>query len=376
MLYSTPPLSPADERVLAEVEAMREAFRYQVAEPHRWTGQLRRNLIAHAIQGSNSIEGYQVGLDDAVAAVAGEEPMETGPHTWDVITGYRNALTYVQQLARSREFVWHHMLVNALHFMMLRHDLSRWPGRYRPGDIHIDEEHTGRRVYTGPDADQVPLLMAELVDWLTHGEPETPLLVRASMAHLNLVKIHPWRDGNGRMSRCLHTLVLARDGVLAPEFSSIEEWLGAGRNTYAYYDVLGEVGGTTWQPENDTRAWIRFCLRAHHEQAQLVRQRLAQAARLWDSLDRLTVERGIPDRTISALQLAATGGRVRRTVYQGDENLTDDQATRDLRTLVQVGLLEQHGQTRGRYYLASPALREFAAPALRSDVIVDPYRAP
>ncbi|MEU5786036.1 Fic family protein [Micromonospora lupini] len=72
------------------------------------------------------------------------------------------------------------------------------------------------------------------------------------MAHLNLVKIHPWRDGNGRMSRCLHTLVLARDGVLAPEFSSIEEWLGVGRNTYAYHDALGEVGGPTWQPDNDT----------------------------------------------------------------------------------------------------------------------------
>ncbi|MFG1652471.1 Fic family protein [Micromonospora sp. NPDC049275] len=202
-----------------------------------------------------------------------------------VITGCRDALTYVQQLARSREFTWQHMLLNALHFMMLRHDLRKWPGRYRPGDIHIDEAHTSRRVYTGPDADDVPSLISELIDWLADGEPETPLLVRVSMAHLNLVKIHPWQDGNGRMSRCLHTLVLARDGVLAPEFSSIEEWLGVGRNTYAYYDALAEVGGPTWQPDNDTSQWIRFCLSAHHQQAQLVRQRLDQAAHLWELLD-------------------------------------------------------------------------------------------
>ncbi|MET7962735.1 hypothetical protein [Micromonospora zamorensis] len=45
------------------------------------------------------------------------------------------------------------MLLNSLHFMMLRHDLGKWPGRYRAGDIHTDEAHTGRRVYTGPDAD-------------------------------------------------------------------------------------------------------------------------------------------------------------------------------------------------------------------------------
>ncbi|MFI7080127.1 Fic family protein [Micromonospora sp. NPDC049903] len=374
MLYPTPELTQDDKRVLGELETMREALRYQVAEPRRWSGQFRRTLIAHAIQGSNSIEGYQVGLDDAVAAVAGEEPMDTSPNTWDVITGYRDALTYVQQLGRSREFAWQHMLLDALHFMMMRHDLTKWPGRYRPGDIYVDEAHTGRRVYTGPDPDHVPALISELMAWLANGEPEVPLLVRASMAHLNLVKIHPWRDGNGRMSRCLHTLVLARDGVLAPEFSSIEEWLGAGRNTYAYYDVLAEIGGATWQPDTDTGPWIRFCLSAHHQQAQLVRQRIDQAARLWDLLDGWVGRHALPERVVSALQLAATGGRVRRTVYQHDEGLTDDQAIRDLRALVRVGLLEQRGQTRGRHYVASTTLRDLAAPALRPKEIVDPYQ--
>jgi Fic family protein len=47
------------------------------------------------------------------------------------------------------------------------------------------------------------------------------------MAHLNLVVIHPFRDGNGRMARALATLVLSRSDIGEPEFSSIEEWLGA-----------------------------------------------------------------------------------------------------------------------------------------------------
>ncbi|MEU7613888.1 hypothetical protein [Micromonospora sp. NPDC049204] len=128
MLYRTPALAFDDMRVLGELDTMRDNLRYQIAEPHRWTGQLRRTLIAHVIQGSNSIEGYQVSLDDA--AVAGDEPVETNPQTWEVITGYRDAVTYVHQLARSREFAWQHMLLNALHFMMLRHDLSKWPGRW------------------------------------------------------------------------------------------------------------------------------------------------------------------------------------------------------------------------------------------------------
>jgi Fic family protein len=51
-------------------------------------------------------------------------------------------------------------------------------------------------------------------------------LVRGAMAHLNLVMIHPFRDGNGRMARALQTMVLAQDQVVEPTFSSIEEWLG------------------------------------------------------------------------------------------------------------------------------------------------------
>ena len=71
------------------------------------------------------------------------------------------------------------------------------------------------------------------------------------MAHLNLVMIHPFRDGNGRMARALQTMVLAQDQVVEPTFSSIEEWLG--NNTQEYYDVLAATG-TALAPGNDADA--------------------------------------------------------------------------------------------------------------------------
>ena len=60
-------------------------------------------------------------------------------------------------------------------------------------------------------------------------------VIRSAMAHLNLVMIHPFRDGNGRMARALATLVLTRSDIGEPELCSIEEWLGAGANTEDYY---------------------------------------------------------------------------------------------------------------------------------------------
>ncbi len=72
-----------------------------------------------------------------------------------------------------------------------------------------------------PDALQVPRLCEELTQGLTEGA-EQPSYVRAAMAHLNLVMIHPFRDGDGRMARCLQTLLLARDSIVAPSSSGVQ----------------------------------------------------------------------------------------------------------------------------------------------------------
>jgi fido (protein-threonine AMPylation protein) len=60
------------------------------------------------------------------------------------------------------------------------------------------------------------------------------------------MSVHPFRDGNGRISRIIQSLVLARGGALAPEFVSIEEYLG--RNTDAYFTTLQRVQGAATNP--------------------------------------------------------------------------------------------------------------------------------
>ena len=266
------------------------------------------------------------------------------------------------------------MLLSTLHFMMLKHDLPKWPGRYRPGEVYVVGRDPLNPVYTGPAAGQLAGLMAELVEWLNSGDLGSPVLVRAAMAHLNLVSIHPWRDGNGRMSRCLHTLVLARDKVLAPEFSSIEEWLGESTNTYAYYEVLRHTR-STWDPVRNAHAWVRFCLRAHHMQAQLVQRRIDRAARTWHELTEIASSAGLDERVISALYAAATG-QLRRTTYQHDESLTRDQAIRDIRALRRLGLVQPTGHGRSQQYVAAGLAREHALKVvneLRRTPLHDPY---
>lgn len=376
MLLRIPVLDAADRRVLGEIEAMREQLRLHVRATPRWTGQLRRELFAAAIQGSNTIERITVSMSEARAAVEGQTmSSEVDTKTQAAILGYRDAMTYVQQTPQMPFFRYDEMLLSTLHFMIQKYEMSKWPGRYRAGGIFVTSSDPLEPAYTGPDPDLVPGLMRELVEWLNQGDLDQPALVRASMAHLNLVCIHPWRDGNGRTARCLHTLVLARDGVLASEFSSIEQWLGDEVHTVQYYQALQETQGGTFQPERDARPWLRFALTAHHKQAQLVQRRVDYTVRLWREMEELATQRGLPERVVAALYAAAVG-ELRRTTYQADEDLTRDQAIRDVQALVRAGLVRARGNAATRVYLIDGVAREAhlaAMDAVRKPM-VDPYR--
>ncbi|WP_035796798.1 Fic family protein [Kitasatospora mediocidica] len=377
MLYELPELEDADLRVLAEIEEMRGNLRLHLRTPRRWEGQLRRNLTARAIAGSNTIEGYAASVSDVEDIMVGETPIDAGETVTAEIEGHRQAMTYIQRLADAADdFAYSAGLLNALHFMMQGHHLLKRPGWWRTGPVYVTSaEDPTIAAYTAPAAEQVPTLTGELVAWLNDGDLAAPGLVRASMAHLNLMAIHPWSDGNGRMSRALHTLVLAREGIVAPEFSSIEEWLGRARNTYRYYDVLADVGGPVWTPERDSLPWVRFCLRAHHQQAQTVARQVETTREVWSGLDEAIGRRGWPERMIYALYPAAMGNRLRRVTYQADAELSEQQAQRDIRELVKSAWLVARGEAQGRYYVAGPELPDAVVRGVREPrPLRDPYR--
>lgn len=352
---------------------LRRELRFQVAEPRRWVGTVRRVLAARAIQGSNSIEGINVSVEDALAAVDGEDAVDASWTDAHAVQGYRRAMTYVVQLADDADFGYSTALIRSLHFMMTEYSLEALPGRWRSRWSFVRNDVTGALVYEGPDHELVPELMAELAERLNDAD-DAPPLVCAAMAHLNLVMIHPFRDGNGRMARALQTLVLAREGILAPELSSIEEYLG--RNTQAYYDVLATVGDGSWRPDGSAEEWVRFCLQAHYIQAASVLRRLRESGRTWIELDLLRQETGLPERTMAVLFDAALGLRVRNAGYRAvsrgwGEEISNQVATNDLKRLVVAGFLEQRGVKCATHYLAAAPVRAVTEAVRRKRVPID-----
>lgn len=353
MIFKTPALVAGDLALATRIEESRVKLRSVMSAPKRWFGVLRRSTLARAIRGSNSIEGYLVTKDDALAAVEGEEPIDAQTETWAAVTGYQQAMTYVLQLANDPHFRYTADLIRSLHFMMLQYDLSKLPGRWRQGAIYVRDEDRDEVVYEGPPEETVPELVAEMVEALN--DSQAPSLINGAMGHLNLVMIHPFKDGNGRMARCLQTLILAREGILDPRFCSIEEYLG--RNTHPYYDILAYVGQGRWNPTNDAGPWVNFCLVAHFNQAATVLKRMKETERVWDELERMVSQLRLPDRAMYALSDATFGYRVRNATYRSVAEVSDQVASRDLKSLVDAGFLIAAGEKRGRCYLASPLLQ-------------------
>jgi Fic family protein len=197
--------------------------------------------------------------------------------------------------------------------------------------------------------------MAELVARL-NAQDGTPAFVRAAMAHLNLAAIHPFLDGNGRMARTLHTYVLARDGITAPPFASIDEYLSV--KTPEFYKALTEVDQGEWRPECDARPWIRFCLTAHLWQARALMRRTREYDNLWDALELEVRRRELPEQAISALAQAAIGGSLTAAHYESTAMVSAREADDILGRLVKAGLLVADGS---HSYLAADTVKAIHA---------------
>ncbi len=364
-------LTDADHAVLELIDSQKERLKiHTLSTPKRWLGSLRRSTFARAIQGSNSIEGYNATLDDAIAVVEGESLLDERTETFYAIKGYRDTLTYIGQAAQDPYFEFSKQFLKSLHFMMLGFDMSKNPGQWRPGSIMVVDQRTGETVYEGPDVEMVNPLVEELVGYLK-SESGEPAAIKAAMAHLNLTMIHPFRDGNGRMARALQTLVLARGGSLHPVFSSVEEWLG--RNTEEYYTVLGNTGGGAWNPERDTQTWVRFCLKAHYQQAATLIRRNDEYSRLFDRVADLVAGRHLPDRCCVSLFDSALGFRLINARYRADAEVTELVASRDLKKIRDAGLLVPHGEKRGRVYRAAPILLQLRKETRVPKPLDNPY---
>jgi Fic family protein len=358
-IYATPPKSPALLQRLDELDELRRYLAQHLGDSAQpWTGALRRLAAAEATVGSTSIEGYGASLEDTVEILAGRHPSGASEETQRIIAAYAQAMDRVAVLADDPRFQWSPQTMLDLHFLVCHPQPQAGPGRLREGPV-IVTRGLGRDPYRPPLPSEVPGLITEVADWLITGDLARHPVIRAAMAHLNLVSIHPFRDGNGRVARIVQSLVLAKERLLRPELVSIEPYLG--RHTREYYAVLEEVQGPAFDPHRDASAWVEFCIEAHVFEARERRAWLEIAFARHDFCEHVAREQRYPERFVMALDQALLGLPVTNVDYRREAEIAGPTATQDLQRLRREGWLDQEGGGRSVRYVASRKLQELWA---------------
>jgi Fic family protein len=204
--------------------------------------------------------------------------------------------------------------------------------------------------------------MHEFGKWLRAGGDRRPAPVLAALAHLELVAIHPFHDGNGRTARALARYLLVRGGYALNGIVSLDAYLDLQRRTY-FAAIRRAVGGA-YKPGYDATPFVNYFIGAIAASAEHVLGQVKTLGGLVNELRATAVRRTLPPGLLDGLAYAWVNGNVRPADYTRITGRSVPGASRDLQLAVSLGYLEPTGHTRTRRYLVGPKLRQITAARL------------
>lgn len=245
-------------RSLMEIEAAKAVIDNTALSPSI-EAELRHKARVRSTHYSTRIEGNRLTLKEAQQVI---EKTKTNFHgrERDVkeVSNYWDALLKVEDWA-ANHFEFSEDLIKRLHAIIENGKRSK-PTPYRDGQNVIRDSQSGRIVYLPPEAKDISLLMAKMVQWVHKAEKENiPVPIIAALVHYQFVTIHPYYDGNGRTARLLATFVLHRGGYSLNGFFSMEEHHA--RDLASYYNSLSVHAHHNYyegRAEADLTLWIEY----------------------------------------------------------------------------------------------------------------------
>ncbi|MBI4764004.1 MAG: Fic family protein [Deltaproteobacteria bacterium] len=287
------------------------------------------------------MEGTRLTLEQAEQLLAGKPVPEADPDDVRELLNYKKAFQFVSEYLEDGGPITEG-LIREIHKRLVEgvRGGAAAPGAYRKIQNYVINSSTGETVYTPPPAHDVPIMMAELVDWINQEQEIHPVLV-SGISQFQFVHIHPFLDGNGRTSRLLSTLCLYRAGYDFKRLFTISEYYD--RNRPAFYRAIQSVR----ERGMDMTVWIEYFVGGLTTQLNEVRKRGEQAVRR----DVLVKEYHLSDRQAKALGHILEHGSL---TIQDFENLCHEvnrrSLQRDLKAMVDRGLIVAEGETHHLLY--------------------------
>lgn len=347
---------------IGKIEAAREVIENAALVP-AWEAQFQTDALVRTIHHGTHIEGNPLSRDEAQRLVevyspvdepwmaAAKAEVEARDRDIQEIINYRAVMGYLDEMSdtETQKTYTERMLSTVHRFTVERILPEEGAGVFRKTQVVIKDSETGMVTFRPPAAVEVPFQVEELIRWLnSEGAGEHHPVLRAGIVHYELVRIHPYRDGNGRAARAMALLVLLREGYDIKRFFSLEEYFD--RTVGEYYKALQRVasGGYELTP------WLEyFTIGLSIELARVKEQvvKLSRDLKLKGELGGRQV--ALSERQIAILEaLQANEGRL--TVREARKILPQvsrDTIIRDLNNLIRKKVIKRRGVTKGSFYI-------------------------
>lgn len=342
---STLRITPEILSLIAEIDEFKGAWRAigRIA-PERLSG-LRRVATIESIGSSTRIEGSRLSDREIETLLANIRIGSFTTRDEQEVAGYAEAMETIFGAWDAIPLTENH--IRQFHRDLLIHSTKdeRHRGAYKTLPNHVEAfDEDGKSlgvVFETATPFDTPRRMAELAEWAAGKEEDRslhPLLVIAVVVVVFL-EIHPFQDGNGRLSRILTTLMLLRAGYAYVPYSSLESVIEQSKE--GYYLALRRTQATIRTDAPDWNPWLEFFLRALQRQKQRLEKKMER--------ERVMLA-AMPELSVLILELAREHGRVTMAEAVRVSGSSRNTIKEHLRALVEQGHLVLHGAGRGAWY--------------------------
>jgi len=341
------------ERHLKSIERDKWAFERLLLDP-RYESWYRRRAIRRSLHHTTRIEGNTLREEQVGGILEGDKIQADENEIAEIVNCY-NALQFIDSISDNPSIPIDEHAIRHINALILGDDDPvLMPGQYRRGENWVRHYMSGKRVYTPPNQGDVPALMREFSNWLRQDHNDINPVMVAGIAHLRLVEIHPFWDGNGRTARALTTLILQRRGYGFNKLLSLERYFSL--DLPNYFEAINHTVGDHFEQQRDMTYWLEYFTKALAVEISLVSDNLLDFRRALENWHNTFVEKyGINRRQIDALAYALLYDDIHTRDYMRLMKISHETARRELRKLVDIGLLRETGRGRAKKYLYIPS---------------------
>lgn len=303
-----------------------------------YDNKLKQDALIKSSHYSTSIEGNPLNLDEVKTLINNNQKPTTKVE--QEVLNYFNVLNH---LNKYYDKIFTSETILSIHKDLTKDLLNnpKYEGKFRDTRVFIGNLHTQKINYMPPDAYKVPYLVEELLDWLNNSTDEMYPVIIAGIIHYELVRIHPFVDGNGRTGRLMATLILSIHKFNIDNYFTLDEYYNQDRQ--AYVDALNNADKT-----HDLTNWLEYFCEGVLYSINKVKSEVLKLTEITSKYNN-TIQ--LTPNEISILTLLEEKGRIQNKNIQDMLNISPQASYKIIKKLKDKELIKSRGNGRSTEYI-------------------------